>query len=135
MDPKELRKGNLVCEINRSGEVHLPNPQVWQIVTMPFHVVECVKEKEIPAQIKNWHSIKYSDLSPIPLTKQLLERFGAKRNGTDSITWTIGKLEFILLPNGEFIFESGYINIKIDWAHQLQNLHYALTGTELKLKS
>ncbi len=79
-------------------------------------------------------------LMPIPLSLDVLERFGFR---SDYSTFehidgsNNGKL-FIGWINGDFIVElsNGFknIHIKLEWVNQLQNLYYFLFNEELNYK-
>jgi hypothetical protein len=69
----------------------------------------------------------------ILLTPRILEKAGAiRRHGNE---WFLGKLKFDLNSTGKIIrfHYSGKVAY-IDHVHTLQNLVYALTGTELTIE-
>ena len=72
---------------------------------------------------------------PIPLTKEWLIRFGFEYNYSFDLYSKSG-FDIQLLENGiEFyIGEYGSYFTWIECIHQLQNLYFALTGTELTIK-
>ena len=115
MEAKELRLGNYVCE---------------ETIEEPYQVVEVF---EISTTTINDGVPKA--LSPIPITEEWLLRLGFKAkkvayNRTfyyaDSFNeWKVIYQDGRIKRNGKVI---KYIN-------QLQNLYFALTGKELKLKS
>lgn len=77
---------------------------------------------------------------PIPLTKHWLDRFGFEEInngiGWDELTNSVLKLVKVPTNNSEII-SYNYATDKytfIKYVHQLQNLYFALTNTELKLK-
>ncbi len=83
------------------------------------------------------------NLNPIPLTEEWLLKFGFEKNFENLIEILINKnqsLHFdktdncmsLYIPiNHEFI----YLVFKhIKYVHQLQNLYFSLTGTELEIK-
>ena len=72
---------------------------------------------------------------PIPLTEEWLLKFGFKK---DTEGYTLGRFEiyhFHQKPESDFITAWGYSlstnEMSIKYVHQLQNLYFALTGTEL----
>ena len=75
-----------------------------------------------------------SEAKPVPITEYWLVISGFKkdevlefyRNETSGSTIIIDK---------NFICLLGYSHVKIKYVHQLQNLFFALTGKELKMKS
>jgi hypothetical protein len=79
--------------------------------------------------------IDANHIDPIPLTFEILEKCGFKWNNNTS-QWHIGTNPvtmdwlFEIKPIGEtFCYQNGYFIIT--YIHQLQNLYFALTGTEL----
>ena len=77
------------------------------------------------------------ELEPIPLTEEWLERFGFNKL---SDIWEFWKnsgwdLRQHKLENKWWLFYRGQDLdcVRIDYVHQLQNLHYSLTGEELEL--
>ena len=110
MNAKELRIGNYGKEITHSTN---------RVVGVKKHHFEDIERGEI-------------DLFPIPLTEEWLVKFGfEKLEGWDDM----------------FYFQIGYFQIyeynvsgyeydgfDIKHVHQLQNLYFALTNEELKLK-
>lgn len=80
---------------------------------------------------------------PIPLTPEWLERAGFEKkvDGFISTKWHIG----INPVTQDYLFDVTWLSnfdrpfyrnghFKIDYVHQLQNLYFALTGTELEFK-
>ena len=74
--------------------------------------------------------------SPIPITAKWLERFGFRKhvNGSYSIDDYLITFDEdgFRLEYGEYCTQGSLIDL--NHVHQLQNLYYALTGTELELK-
>lgn len=87
-------------------------------------------EKESPIQTKS--------LNPIPLTEERLIKFGFQKDGYDY--WVHNEIYFELrdLNHGNYCLtvNCGEYNIgkPIQYVHQLQNLFFSLTGTELIYK-
>lgn len=99
------------------------------------------------------HSIVISDLvsiklgkkifKPIPLTKEKLVKFGFEYNKEDNayqgkafhIEARKGGIKGLKTNPGAFgvWWVGGYLR-EIDYVHQLQNLYFALTGSELTIK-
>lgn len=73
--------------------------------------------------------------SPVPITPEILENLGFKRDGSYynhrnislPVCPTIHGTEIMLVPNEKYAF-------RIKYLHQLQNLYFALTGEELTFK-
>ena len=72
-----------------------------------------------------------SYLAPIELTEEWLLRFGLTKHNGYPYKFLDG---FIKIRNGEYFFKYHNLDIKLNYVHNLQNLHYILTQTELKLK-
>ncbi len=126
---KELRLGNLVYIINRNSEVHLPNEIPFKVLTIGLDV-ECLMYKINPVTVEKWNKYYYKDLSPIPLTEEWLLKFGFKqKNGIKC--WVNEDVEicFETLANYYRLYPR---TNKIKYVHQLQNLYFALTGSELQ---
>lgn len=87
---------------------------------------------------------------PIPLTEEWLEKFGfeyfTKPIGQSKLIYEDYRLgNFVVIvkpkfneieyaPNRYDIDERSHIHPNIQYVHQLQNLYFALTGTELEIK-
>jgi hypothetical protein len=63
---------------------------------------------------------------PIPLTPEILEKI----DWNGYVKLNIGSY-FKIDDVGHLYYRSDYTGINIDYLHQLQNLYFALTGTEL----
>ena len=136
----ELRIGNLV---------ELDNKESWlSFANLPMIVTEIdsklsQKEKEIWNKSDGTISLKYKYetfnqfsqfIKPIPLTEEWLLKFGYEKDGEFFDNET--RLNFWTNKNT-------FNGILADWAdktigevkyiHQLQNLYYALTGSELQI--
>lgn len=74
------------------------------------------------------------DIAPIPITQVILEKCGFEK--TPDGCYLFSGVE--LYPYAiDYCFKYGeYVKIKknLQYLHQLQNLFYALTGTELKIE-
>ena len=74
--------------------------------------------------------------SPIPLTEEWLLKFGFEKTEWDnfnSYRLIIGNNDYAIVLYSDGNCEVGdIITCKIEYVHQLQNLHFALTGMELK---
>jgi hypothetical protein len=144
MKPKELRLGNFVDVIsNRAQEIQLPCNKVMKIGGIDFFSVKLYEYDKPFAVQPNVFEVRSSDLSPIPLTKEWLLKFGFEKRITvgHSVQYFIGKnpithdwLFDILWLDGYSapFYRNGFH--KIQYVHQLQNLYYDLTGEELTIK-
>jgi hypothetical protein len=116
MKAEELRIGNWVAI----------NDNIYQVDVIDYNQVIEIERGIV--------ELKY--VQPIPLTEEWLLRFGSVIDREDdSYVFKSGfyisvndKSEAILFFGGNELCEFNYV-------HQLQNLYYALTGEELKLKS
>ena len=81
-----------------------------------------------------------NNINPIPLTEEWLLKFGFENVHTDWFYKDIEKTNSyqfcfnICLSNGKITLDSGFDEnsiIKLKYVHQLQNLYFALTGSEL----
>jgi len=75
----------------------------------------------------------YAEIEPIPLTEDLLVRLGfVQKESVYTLRLASFELVFYKYSNSlEFYLES--VGVDIMYAHQLQNLIFALSGTNLKL--
>ena len=71
--------------------------------------------------------------SPIPLTPDILLACGIERTGNLALNlwWRIGDVYLKNLNDGFEIIINDFSISKLKNLHQLQNLYFALTGTEL----
>ena len=87
-------------------------------------------------QVENPYMDVVSQYEPIPLTEGLLKEFGFDMKDKNRLDWVKGafNLERSNEDDSKFCFEVYSHYIPLDYIHQLQNLYFALTGEELKLK-
>ena len=72
---------------------------------------------------------------PIPLTEEWLLKFGFNRRQiNDLISYNTNQLQLYQYAsnNNKIFFEYADGEVQLKYVHQLQNLHFALTGMELK---
>lgn len=100
---------------------------------------------ETSNEVAAWNRSLYNDLERIPLTIDLLDRFGFRKFADDSyhqpamLTWRVLYDDYekaasyctCIYPE---LGHRVYLNIRIEYVHQLQNIYYTMTGEELKLK-
>jgi hypothetical protein len=128
MKATELRIGNYVL---RSGHIE----KVYQIRNSGVDFYRGQNKKSIITQ-----SYTYSGIEPIPLTEEWLLKFGFKYYSLPSennvkrgyYTMKYGSTFKIIISNKKYYFLN--FRKEIEYAHQLQNLYFALTGEELTIK-
>jgi len=92
----------------------------------------------------------WADIQPIPLTEELLLKFGFKHQNKYDLESNLyskklkSEYYFTIYSKTETLdFKTKFIgwkvlnigfDLKIDFIHQLQNLYFALTGEELTIK-
>jgi len=142
--PTELRIGNLVYAINRSGPVHIPELPAFKIVTLGLFKAEILLPELNPANIAELPKKHYSDLSPILLTEEILLKAGCIKGHKKNFYWREHLLFEVFnvtaLENGEKFIAGRLsknaiiaVSKEIKYVHQLQNIHFSLTETELQI--
>jgi hypothetical protein len=79
----------------------------------------------------------YNPFRPIPLTEEWLIRFGARPFQNGFIIDKYPHMEYFLWSNAYnmFVWQRCEARLRgIEYVHQLQNLYFAVTSTELTLK-
>jgi hypothetical protein len=131
MNARELRIGNLV-KVN-GVEYYI------YCIHSPMEMKDESFSHKYFVDLLNYGIVSHleSDIEPIPLTEEWLERFGFVQNKVD---WYWIKDGF-KLPNKQTItivdttaVMCPWSNREIKYVHSLQNLYFALTGEELELK-
>ena len=137
INANDLRRGNLVDIINRCHAVHVPMGTQFKILEIKaFSVTGIYPHETVVAN--EWQEKKITDLEPIPLTPEILEKCGFKKHEFGD-GYLKNKIYYILPMRIGFDFcilysitEHKKINLKyIEYVHQLQNLYFSLTGEEL----
>ena len=121
LDAKDLRIGNLIKWISTN-------------------TVEVVQEINSCGKYHLINNVQIIDAEPIELTEEWLFRFGFERHELDN--WFYLKIindwtRLNININGsvcELSISNHGAVINVAYVHQLQNLYYALTQTELTLK-
>lgn len=78
---------------------------------------------------------KIEELSPIPITEEILLKCGFFKEEDRSYRWYLGEYFTYDLDDGGFKYEGAWIRPLIKYLHELQNLYFALTQTELEFKN
>lgn len=134
MDVRELRIGNWVASCNENTR---DNPETW-VVGKVYSIgsIECQFEQiEVETEDEFTHFFKDSYFG-IPITEQVLLDCGFKKK-QDYITG-VGLCYFYTKESVKYRIDSFFnipvLSIKLKHLHQLQNLYFTLTGTELEYK-
>ena len=125
MEAKELRIGNWIkAPLSMSSEIIIPAMNI-QILAFKYDylVLNSNPSEHINWEVPDRHCIG------IELTEEWLVKFGFKKfkNYND---WSIGGFIIHGRKRG-FVFRKSVPVVK--YVHQLQNLHFALTGKELEI--
>lgn len=98
---------------------------------------DSVRQKEVTLELKHFKELEIAETNfferyqPLELSVELLERLGFVFDEFLDCFF-IGKLQYF---NYEYVcFKQKELDIEITKAHELQNIYFALTKTELKLK-
>lgn len=128
LKPQDLRIGNLVMYAGYT-----------QCITELFSLSCGLESAEGNKVFINTDIAKYSELSPIPLTPDMLLRFGFvecyKSDFQTKYEWPSNpSMEYIFRAEGKKFFRWYGFDSNVEYCHNLQNIVYALTGKELTLK-
>lgn len=91
-------------------------------------VVSTPKEDEYGYATLNMYDVK-----PIPLTKEIIEKAGM-REKEDNVYYSFDRPNIKLTYVGQWHCYVDSYPITLNYLHQLQNLYFALTGTELTIQ-
>lgn len=134
IQPNELRIGNLVIW-DRTNDIEAEN-EIVEIYNITRSSIRAYTDiEELPEIL-----IYYEDIKPIPLTPEWLTRAGFEKNIYGYYVYDILEIghttteEYFELELKGTNDDVGYKLIAIKYVHQLQNLYFALTGTELEFK-
>jgi len=85
-------------------------------------------------------------IKPITLTAEWLAKFGFQKYKVPTNDWMLNNIRIfsghhewwfgfeLTIVNKQFKNEGVFDSVRLDYVHQLQNLYFALTGKEIKLK-
>ena len=133
MKTTEKRIGNYVYGINRRSEIHIPDELPLKVLQIELFNTYVLPLDQNPATCVKWFKITNEDLSPIPLTEEWLLKFGFEKTTNEYYDKNNGLVIWI---DGQFInieWKDRFL-ISYTYVHQLQNLYFALTNTELEIK-
>jgi len=145
MKANELRIGNYISCWIKSRENDFKDYQIEEIGKT------CIDNKYYVVIDDSFCVNSETGIAPIPLTEEWLIKFGFKTEQKNKSLFIIKCDEYVMrvsvntfsgnLENSPFLFVSvltGYasrpVTIFYKYVHQLQNLYFALTGKELKIK-
>lgn len=127
INPKELRIGNIVASNYFEEDVY-------------FIIEELRAEQAIVRSLKHGSSaplLYNNEIRPVEATEEILTKFGFNRNGlvsNNGSKMTIHHKEPIY-PNGRIYWNSWCILNSIPkYLHEIQNIYFSLTKTELEIK-
>jgi hypothetical protein len=113
---KELRIGNLLKPLFNND--------------VEYCKVKGIDEEYIYSNAISFDYTGFDEFKPIPLTEEWLIKFGFKKYSKNFIKY--GDIEFyIWTTNNDYQIKALDKLIKIETVHELQNLYYLLTKTEL----
>ena len=93
-----------------------------------------VVKNYVQLSLDNFTKQNLEFIKPIPLTHEILEKAGwIKVLMHDGFYSYVKNGIHISMPYFHFSYNDGDSNIELKSLHQLQNLYFALTGTELKI--
>lgn len=131
MNPQEVRLGNIVSYKGKQYQIAQINYN-WAFL-----------DYGIEMRAVRWH-----DLEPVPITKEELEKYNMYHEveldrGEAYVEHLVGKYLNEKYEPWFYIIEpfrhdtSGgwiYSDVKVEFMHQVQNIHFSLTGKELTAK-
>jgi len=134
MKPQELRIGNFINP--EIGELE----HVGQIKYIGYSGVGVELDCDEPELSLN-HDLDLSDIKPIPLTEEWLEKFGFSRNLVSACCDYSLVLDHGYEHDLYYIYNHSEVDGSTSWirtkgirhVHELQNIYFSLTGYELEL--
>lgn len=110
IDPKELRIGNYLKWQN--------NAQIFDIMLTHF------LDKYF------WVHIERGHILPVILTPEILQKCGLLNEVLPGI---FPDIEYFSVNDGSLYFNGEYTATDLKYLHQLQNIYFALSGSELEI--
>lgn len=141
--PNELRIGNVVYDSLGESDIVIEGITKSKEEYGYEYVVE-FDDSMSATVLKEFDGEQY--IKPIPLTAEWLKRFGfndiTKKQGIPYPTFekkyrhvlVESRIELQEIDTDMWMWLEGNTNVHLYYVHQLQNLYFALTGTELELK-
>lgn len=127
MKSTDLRIGNLITSKQWKGAHSISG----------IELTEDGFDLKVNGYVHRYEPSVYFDIEPIPLTEEWLLKLGFEKEETGIYTekWFLYKKDDFVLHWRNQYPEFGWLeSIEIKYVHQLQNLFYALTGTELEIR-
>lgn len=129
---KEFRIGNII-----GSDIH--KYVIQEIKDSKVNLLRYDERYNAADIYKGYHK-PYSECWPVPVTEEWLKRFGFKKDSNGHYSKPVFAriiLRYSLIPYGFDLIQDGK-EINLSWGackyvHQLQNLCFALTQTELTL--
>ncbi len=131
MKLNEIRLGNLFYPIDKSKEIHLPVNipfKVWSVGPTSVKAYESTKE---PTQLLNSDLVDFrsDEIAGIPITEEILLKYGFVKSANFKFIHPLDDSYTIIKGEGFYVSNVLY---EVKYIHQLQNIHFALTGKELE---
>jgi hypothetical protein len=112
----------------------------WIIVSDVTYRINVIAETKVYFEGYK-RSVKKEELQPIPITQEILEKSGFRRREKTNLYDKIPLEGFTyqLYADRMMIFHPGsntlchWLNTRITFLHQLQNLYYILTGRKISV--
>ena len=135
MEITDLRLGNLV---NRKYWNPEPNNEKY---CYEVGVVTWISQSNInvsPIISREKFRISKNDIIPVPLTEYWVRKFGFTKTKKNEFESKCGNYSIGFYDDGIYFFIAAYMDAppykKLDYVHEFQNLHFALSNKELALK-
>jgi hypothetical protein len=119
LKPEDLRRGNLVYGV--SDRVEVVN-----------EILSVYVETSFRGGLLNYS--KYEDIEPIPLNEEWLIKLGFENNGQQLFDLNDFTIKFKKAQNLCVVYYRNVWIVDLKYVHRLQNLYFALLGTELTRK-
>lgn len=130
---EELRLGNLLLY---KGQLVYVSALSYNIDDEYEDTIGITAFGKTSDEVYKWNREFGKDLQRIPVIKDLLAALGYTVTGSDfinhSVRWSYEEY-WVFLSNKGLQFNTGTKLRTMRFLHELQNLHYAITGKELKI--